>query len=189
MNDALALAMADFTPATAEAAVAPTVGELVMGYYEMHQREVFSVTLRACRDREVAEDLVQEAFLRLIVEVEAGRTPDNVRAWLHRVTANLVVTRSRRTSVARKWSGFLVGAKTPDEPEAMLLDFERRSDLEAALAELPADARTALLLAARGFTGLDIAAAIGRSGAATRTLMCRARVRIRERLTTAEAQA
>ena len=50
------------------------------------------------------------------------------------------------------------------------------------LGELGADARTALLMAANGFSGLEIADAIGRSPNATRTLMCRSRIQLRERL-------
>ena len=42
--------------------------------------------------------------------------------------------------------------------------------------------QTALLLAARGLPGREVAAAIGRSEASTRTLMCRARMRLREQL-------
>jgi RNA polymerase sigma-70 factor (ECF subfamily) len=190
MDVAFGLTMGDLdAPITLDAAARPATADLVAAFYDSHQRELFGVTLRACRDRETAEDLVQEAFARLIVEVDAGRIPDNVRAWLHRVTANLVVSRSRRTSVARKWQSVFAVRETAEEPERNLIDFERRSDLSAVMAELPVDARTALLLAARGFSGQEIAAAIGRSENATRTMMSRARLRLRQRLETMEARA
>ena len=54
--------------------------------------------------------------------------------------------------------------------------------LDDALAELDLDARTALVMAANGFKGIEIADAIGRSGTATRTLMCRSRLQLRQRL-------
>jgi DNA-directed RNA polymerase specialized sigma24 family protein len=57
-----------------------------------------------------------------------------------------------------------------------------------ALAGLTPDARTALMLAAHGFTGHEIAEAIGRSDLATRSLLCRARLRLREQLTGTEGQ-
>jgi RNA polymerase sigma factor (sigma-70 family) len=157
-------------------------GDFIASIYDGHQRELYTFALRACGDRDAAEDLVHEAFLRLIVEIEANRVPDNVRAWLYRVTANLVSTRGRRATVARKWLGFFASSDTVAGPEPVFLDAERRSDLEAVLAELAPDARTALLLAAHGFSGQDIAVAIGRSDSATRTLMCRTRLRLRERL-------
>jgi len=52
--------------------------------------------------------------------------------------------------------------------------------------ELAPDARVALLLAAQGFSGREIAETIGRSEIATRTLMCRARLDLRRRLEAAD---
>jgi DNA-directed RNA polymerase specialized sigma24 family protein len=47
--------------------------------------------------------------------------------------------------------------------------------------------RTALLMAAQGVSGIEIADYLGRSPAATRTMMCRARLRLRAELTQALA--
>ena len=161
--------------------------ELVAATYDAHQRELFSFALRSSRDREAAEDLVHEAFVRLIVEVDAGRQPANIRAWLYRVIANLVVSRARRAAVAQKQLGALAGRQFDGGPEPEFLEHERKSDLDAVLAEIGPDARTALLMAANGFNGLEIAEAIGRSAIATRALMCRARLQLRERLGSMQA--
>ena len=63
---------------------------------------------------------------------------------------------------------------------------ERDAELHHALAGLSPDARAALLLAAEGFAGQEIAASIGRTEAATRTLMCRSRAQLRLVLEAAE---
>jgi RNA polymerase sigma-70 factor (ECF subfamily) len=168
---------------------APRTSDLVAATYDAHQRELYSFALRTSRDPEVAEDLVHESFLRLIVEVEAGREPLNVRAWLYRVIANLAVSRARRAAVAQKQLGELLDRRTEGGPEPQFLEQERRSDLDVVLAELGADARTALLMAANGFSGIEIAEAIGRSANATRSMMCRARLQLRERLSSMEALA
>lgn len=156
--------------------------ELVAATYDAHQRELFSFALRSSRDPAIAEDLVQEAFTRLIVEIDAGRTPDNIRAWLYRVIANLVVSGGRRATVARRQLGALAESGVDEGPEPAYLEHERQSDLETVLAELDVDARTALVMAASGFKGMEIADAIGRSGNATRTMMCRSRLQLRRRL-------
>lgn len=169
---------------------APVVGatpllstaELITSAFDSYQRELYSFALRSTRDPEIAEDLLQEAFTRLIIEIEGGRSPVNVRAWLYRVIANLVVSGGRRATVARRHVPVLVETSLDEGPEAAYLDRERHSDLEAALAELDIDARTALVMAASGFNGLEIAEAIGRSGNATRTMMCRTRLKLRARL-------
>lgn len=174
---------------TPAAASASRTDELVTAIYDAHQRELFTFALRACHDHEAAEDLVHEAFIRLVVEVDAGRTPHNIRAWLYRVIANLAVSRGRRATVAQRELGALRRDRTDAGPEPAYLEYERQSDLEAILGELGADARTALLMAANGFNGLEIAEAIGRSGNATRTLMCRARLQLRKRLGSLESLA
>jgi RNA polymerase sigma-70 factor (ECF subfamily) len=163
--------------------------ELVTALYNAHQRELFTFAWRTTRDREAAEDLVHESFIRLIVEVGAGREPANVRAWLYRVVANLAVSRARRAAVAQKQLGGLLERGTESGPEPRFLENERRSDIDIALADIGPDARTALLMAANGFNGIEIAEAIGRSTNATRSLMCRARLQLRERLGSMQAPA
>ena len=51
-----------------------------------------------------AEDVVQEAFLQLVLRDKAGDPPENVVAWLYRVVRNELVTRhhGRRRSRARE---------------------------------------------------------------------------------------
>ena len=168
---------------------APDTAALVTATYDAHQRELYSFALRSTRDAEAAEDLVQEAFIRLIVEIDANRTPLNIRAWLYRVIANLVVSGGRRATVARRQMGALLETGVDDGPEPAYLDQERQSDLEAALADLTVDERTALVMAANGFKGMEIAEAIGRSGNATRTMMCRSRLHLRDKLGSSGAMA
>jgi RNA polymerase sigma-70 factor (ECF subfamily) len=163
---------------------------LVVAAWTAHHAEVFAFLVRTTRDPEVAEDLLQEAYLRLTTEVRAGRAPDNTRAWLYRVGANLAVSRGRRLSAAFRGIVRIRSTAPPmttQTPEAGYLAREGRANLVGVLADLDPGARAALLLSSEGFSGAEIAAAIGRSEAATRTLLCRTRVRVRSRLESAEA--
>jgi RNA polymerase sigma-70 factor (ECF subfamily) len=134
------------------------------------------------RDADVAEDLAQEAFLRLTREVEAGRIPDDAAAWLHRVAANLAASRGRHLTVVDRRAGELVRPDAPPTPESMALQGETAAALRDALAGLSPTDRDALLLAAHGYRGHEIATSLGRTPGATRTLLCRARGKIRGRL-------
>jgi RNA polymerase sigma-70 factor (ECF subfamily) len=167
-------------PPMADARV--STAELIATTYDAHQRELYSFALASTRDPEAAADLLQEAFTRLIIEIDADRTPTNVRAWLYRVISNLAVSRGRRASVAQRHAEALVKDDRIDGPEPAFLEHERNADLAVALGELDIAERAALVMAANGFKGLEIADAIGRSGAATRTMMCRSRVHLRQRL-------
>jgi RNA polymerase sigma factor (sigma-70 family) len=165
-----------------DGAPSPATAVTVAAIYDTLHVELFGFALRSTRDSAAAEDLLHEAFVRLLVEIDAARTPEQPRAWLYRVIANLAVSRGRRASVAQRHVHALAERGTQDGPEPHVLDDERRADLDLVLAALQPDARTALLMAAQGFDGATIATAIGRTELATRSLMCRARIQLRQLL-------
>jgi RNA polymerase sigma-70 factor (ECF subfamily) len=134
------------------------------------------------RDPGVAEDLAQEAFLRLFVEVRAGRVPDVPGAWLHRVGQNLAASRGRHLSVVARRDSELARPSEPPTPESIVIEAEDGRLLHEALDELSSTDRRALVLAAHGYRGQEIAHALGRTDAATRTLLCRARTKVRQRM-------
>jgi len=153
--------------------------------YGRFATEVHGFLVRTVRDGDVAADLLADAFTKLLVEERGGRWPDHPRAWLYRVASNLAMSRGRRLRVATRVDHVLQARhhdQVSDSPDAEVLRRERRSDLDRALGLLGTDARVALLLAAQGFDGTTIATTIGRTEAATRTLMCRSRMRLREAL-------
>jgi len=137
------------------------------------------------RDPATADDLVSEAFLRLALEMRAGRTPRDPRAWLFRVGSNLVVSRARRAAVATKAMPGLLERAVAASPEDEIVDRERDQMLHDGLKALPGRDREIVVLAAQGYRAEEIAGLIGCSQAATRTRLCRARGRLRAGLESA----
>lgn len=156
--------------------------DVVAAAYDAYERALYAFALGMTRSGTAAEDLVQESFLRLVREVQAGRPPDNVRAWLYRVCANLATSRGRRATVATRYLPFLASREVGETPEARHLRHEIGSELSEALAALSPDERQGLLLSAGGFHGPEIAEILGRSHAATRTMLSRARMKVQARL-------
>lgn len=155
--------------------------DVVAAAYDAFQREIYSFALRSTRDSEAAADVTQEAYLRLMREVGERGAPDNIRAWLYRVASNLVISGARRSTIADRWRHLVASPeRTTATPEGSTLRRERDEQLQAALGQLQRDARTALLMAVNGFSGREIAASIGRSELATRSLLCRARMQLRD---------
>ena len=154
-------------------------GAYVVEAFEEHQQKLTSFAYAMTRDRDVADDLVQESFLRLVRELQAGRPPDNVSAWLFRVCSNLAISRGRRISTVQKFLRVARGRADSPPADIEILRREENTALLEGLAQLPTDARAALLMAAQGFTGREIADAIGRTEVATRTMMFRAREKLR----------
>ena len=158
------------------------VSTSVLAIYDAHHRELAAFIAAIERDPRAAEDILSETFLRLIEEIRRGRAPDQPRAWLYRVAANLVVDGGRHRTVVGRVLGRLVDHRTEPPPEDEYLRGEMRREVRAALDDLSVDARTALLLSAHGFSGREVASALHRTELATRSLICRARLRLRERL-------
>ena len=158
--------------------------------YEQLSGELNGYLIRTVRDPEAAADLLADAFTRLFVEEQHGRWPDQPRAWLYRVATNLAMSRGRHLQVVERTNRVLRGGYSEprdSSPDVEVLRRERRGELDQALDRLPLDARTALLLAAQGFDGRAVSQAIRRSEVATRALLCRSRLRLRDLMREVEA--
>jgi RNA polymerase sigma-70 factor, ECF subfamily len=131
------------------------------------------------RDPALAEDVVQESFLRLVRELQARRSPDDPRAWLFRVCTNLIRSGFRRRATADRHGPELRSREMAESAEATVMRSEEHRALRDALSRLPVDARMALMLAGEGFTGHEIARVLGKREGATRTLLWRSRLELR----------
>lgn len=162
---------------------------LVDAAYRTHREALTRYVVALVRDPDAADELVQEAFLRLVRQLRTGVSPDEPAAWLFRVAANLARSWGRRTVVVRRHSAGPAQGQRPAEPEDVVFRRHRVAALETALAGLPRADRAALLLAAQGYRGSEIARQLGRTELATRALLWRARSRMRADPLLAEAAA
>jgi RNA polymerase sigma-70 factor, ECF subfamily len=67
--------------------------ELLLG---RHQRPIFNFILRFVGDRETAEDLLQETFMRVIKGAAAYKRQAKFTTWLYTIARNLCVDQTRR---------------------------------------------------------------------------------------------
>jgi RNA polymerase sigma factor (sigma-70 family) len=157
-------------------------GHLVEVAYTEHQPMLVRYLTRSTRDPDAAQDLAQDAFLRLAFEIQAGRLPNDTGAWLRRVAANLAASRGRHLQVVDRHAGNLPRPAEPESPEQVVVQGELTEAVAGVMAQLTGTERRALTLAANGFGPSEIAVSVGRSPGATRTLLCRARSKIRDRV-------
>ena len=110
-----------------------------LGLYA-HYQELLGTWTRKLSNRHEAEDLSQEAVLRVL---EAGTTPDQPRAYLHQTARNIAVDSLRKQG---SWEQVPLDnvesfhAETGN-PEADLHAVQLAGKIEAALAELPLKCR------------------------------------------------
>ncbi|HET7717611.1 MAG TPA: sigma-70 family RNA polymerase sigma factor [Bauldia sp.] len=128
-----------------------------------------------------AEELVQEALIRLWRQAETWQPDGRISTWLHRVTYRLAidVLRRRRPSVDIESVVETLEDAGP-EPEARLIHFEDAKALRRAIDSLPERQRTAIALCHfQGLSQVEAAAVMEVSEAAYESLLARARRRLR----------
>ncbi|HEV8421254.1 MAG TPA: SigE family RNA polymerase sigma factor [Actinomycetota bacterium] len=132
-------------------------------------------------DRALAEDLAQEAFVRLAGRFRHIRSPEAFDAYLRRTVVNLSLSHLRRRRVERAYLE-RERHRAPRPAEAMP-DVGTRELLWAALLELPARQRAALVL--RYYEDLSerqTAEILAASTAAVRSLVARGIEALRQRI-------
>ena len=63
-----------------------------------HQKKVFSYIMLSVKNRELAEDIFQETFIKAIVTIKQGRYTETgkFRAWISRIAHNLIIDHFRQ---------------------------------------------------------------------------------------------
>lgn len=141
---------------------------------------LFSFLLRLSRRRDVAEDLLEETWLRLVTHAKRLRPDTRLAPWLFTVARNLYISHQRSRLLEETHASSLIGLwpcgsrrLSPFE-ETATNETERR--VEAALATLPAAYREVLLLVGvEGLRPVDAADVCGISPEALRQRLSRAR--------------
>jgi RNA polymerase sigma-70 factor (ECF subfamily) len=151
--------------------------------YDAFNLRLFTFLLRLSRHRDVAEDLLEETWLRLVTHAHRLRRDTRLGPWLFTVARNLHVSYLRSRLIEDSNTAGLmtlwpvsIGHVSPFEATAAS-ELERR--IERALATLPAASREVLLLV--GIAGLDhadAAAVCGVTPEALRQRLHRARTQL-----------
>jgi RNA polymerase sigma factor (sigma-70 family) len=152
--------------------------------YRSHCDRIYALCWRMCGgDKALAEDMVQEAFVRAWSKLDLFRGESKFGTWLHRLTVNVVLS-DRRTRVKRLQRE----QEMVDSVERTLMGDRDvfaglRKDLEFAIAGLPERARSVLVLFdIEGYRHNEIAEMTGMAVGSSKAQLHRARKLVREAL-------
>ncbi|MCL4533537.1 MAG: sigma-70 family RNA polymerase sigma factor [Bacteroidetes bacterium] len=157
--------------------------------FRKHYGRVQAIAARIAAGDAEAEELTQEAFLRLHGAPVLHRPEDEVGAWLVRVVTNLALNalRGRRREQARlerlaSLEAWEVAGRSGDaDPAHIALCAEERQQVRAVLQQLPPRARACLVLRHSGLSYAEIAAALGTTPGSVGTMLARAEHAFAER--------
>ena len=127
---------------------------------DRYQRPVFSLVYRMVRDREQAEDLAQETFIKVFNHLDSYNPKYKFSSWIFKIASNLAIDTlrkkeldtvsldgSRHASTAEEVDATRITVQSRDEnPEELLVARQLGQEIEQAIAGLRPEYRTAILL-------------------------------------------
>jgi RNA polymerase sigma-70 factor, ECF subfamily len=158
-----------------------------------YREDVWRLASQLCQHREDAEDVTQSALLKAAEHLDGFRWEASLRTWLHRIATNecrMLRRRKAPLSLDELLEQAATAAQLPGEPparesgpEEAAVEAETRRAVVAALAALPDRYRTAVLLKdGLGMSAERVAAVMGVTVPAARSVLHRARSALRENL-------
>ncbi len=177
---------------------------------ERHGASMFQLARVYVRDRAVAEEVVQEAWLGVLRGIERFEGRSSLQTWLHRIVANVARTRAVREVRSVPFSALAGGedvegpsvpperfrgpddrwaghwATPPDpwgRPDQELLSAETRTRILAAIDGLPQMQRRVITLRdVEGWSAQEVCNVLALSETNQRVLLHRARTKVRRAL-------
>ena len=168
---------------------------------DRHANSVTTFCYTFCRDRDQADDLAQEVFLRVFRNAKSYKPVAKFTTWLYRVAANLCINEAKKAKLRKTVS---LDGPMDSDPDATrivekmatgdpgpLTEAERREAgklIEQAIQALPEDQRVTLILVERqSLPYKDIAEILDVTVSAVKMRVKRARENLREALKFLEA--
>lgn len=112
-----------------------------------YKNPLYATILRMTKNPEMAQDFVQEAFIKVYEKLHVFDGQGNFKSWLYRVAINYCIDEFRKKSYQEKPSiieeNLLANS---DTPEVILLKKERERQLEKLISALPTIERMVFLL-------------------------------------------
>jgi RNA polymerase sigma-70 factor (ECF subfamily) len=116
-------------------------------FVDKYKDIVFSIAMKVLRNREDAEEMAQESFVKAFKSLHTFKGDAKFSTWLYRITYNNCISEVRKKKLKFVSTD---DVQIPDEPEDMNLDGipaeNRAKYVKEALEKLPEDEYTLILL-------------------------------------------
>ena len=159
--------------------------------YQLYTRRVYGLCLHMVKDPIEAEDLTQDAFLRIFRKIHTFRGDSQFSTWLHRLTVNIVLMSFRK----KKHPQISLDETFESNEEARKPNFEfsvpdlnlngviDRINLESAINQLPGGCKKMLVLHdIQGYEHHEISRILGCTVGNSKSQLHKARMRLRQLL-------
>ena len=148
--------------------------------YRMFHKRAFTVAVRVCNNRELAQDVTQEAFINAFKRMHQYRGDSPFWGWLRRVIVNHAISALRKLPRhdAVELEDYMCPGKGDQDSLGQCMD------LEQALQQLNDEDRMVVWLHdVEGYKHLEIAEMVGKTESYSKTRLNRARAKLRVLIT------
>lgn len=146
---------------------------------------VYTLAFRMLGDRHLAEDVVQETFVKVMRSLDTFRGDGPMAAWLYRIGYReaIAVSRRRREDPVEPAEIALRADRPADDVEHVVVARELATRLDGAIAGLPEALRSAFVLRdVEGLSTAEVAEVLDISSSAVKMRLARARQALRVEL-------
>ncbi len=157
--------------------------------YERFNRSIFNLVYRHTNNREIAEDLLQDIFIKIFTRLQDLRTEDTFVGWLYRIALNTCYSylRSSKSTLQRTLSlsemEGRINGQTYEPRDRMI-----KESLDDAIQSLSGKLKTIFLLHdVQGFKHREIALMLSCSVGTSKSQLFKARMKIRKYLKNTQA--
>ena len=151
--------------------------------FQEYQHAVFNYVLRMVGDRDRAEDITQDTFIKAYRKLDTLTDDASIRPWLYRIATNTAIDEIRRRRFSFTTDEHPDRADDAPGPEAHAMAMRLDDAVQRALMRLAPNHRQCLVLSdIEDMSGQQVAEVMGMTYGAVRTLLCRARGEMRRHL-------
>ncbi len=143
--------------------------------YRMHARKMYGICLGYAGERQLAQDMLQEAFIKVFRKIDQYKGSGSLEGWIRKIVTNTAIDILRKNPVAGEFfsDDLMV---IPDSTKNKALSDMETKDLLAHIARLPEGARVIFnLYALEGMTHQEIADKLNISSGTSKSQYSRAR--------------
>jgi RNA polymerase sigma factor (sigma-70 family) len=145
--------------------------------WDKYAPKLLSVSIRYCKSREDAEDVLMESFVKIYNKLGDFRFQSSLETWMRRIVANMSINKIRATKINDTIDNEHLEISYDDHGFEML----NAKELLDMLQKLPVGYRTVFnLFAIEGFSHKEIADAMGIDEGTSRSQLAKARKALQE---------
>ena len=150
--------------------------------YDLYARKMMAVCMRYVNRRDIAEDLLQEGFVKVFTSIDSFNFSGSFEGWIRRIFVNTALEYLRKNDVLRE----TVDLEDPGifaEPDHSAIDRLSAGELMEVIGQLPTGFRTVFnMFAIEGYSHKEIAETLGITESTSRSQFTRAKKLLQKKL-------